>query len=82
MNSLYGQHLPIFPHLGYDVITEERIERAVEHLYNRADRSLMNGKATQEQYDAWSSALSRWSDDQYDKIREVHLAHWWQDRTS
>jgi hypothetical protein len=59
--SPYGSNLPVFP-CFYDRPTEDRLERVVERLMDRADNSLMTGKATQSQYDAWVAALSRWSD--------------------
>jgi len=75
MDSPYGQHLPIFPCLDYYYITEERIERAVERLVNRADRAYMDGKATQEQYDAWQRALNRWTDEQYGHVSPFIPSH-------
>lgn len=78
--SPYGNYLPIFPCLGFNAeclvnfaapwgpVTEERIERVVERLVNRADRDLMNGAATQEQYDLWVQALKHWAEEQYASI--------------
>lgn len=69
IESPYGDHLPIFPYLGYAPVSESRIERVVESLFNCADNALMTGKATQEQYDAWSKQLNKWADEQYGKCR-------------
>jgi len=54
--SPYGNNLPVFP-CFYDHPTEDRLERVIERLMNRADASLMSGKSTQAQYDAWVKAL-------------------------
>jgi hypothetical protein len=59
----YGLYLPIFPTL-YGAVTEDRLERCVERLMDRADAALMSGRATQQQYDSWCAALSRWADAQ------------------
>lgn len=69
MESPYGMHLPIFPCLDYLPITEDRIERTLERLFDRADNALMTGQATQEQYDAWSKRAGEWADEQYAKRR-------------
>ena len=69
-SELYGQ-LPIFPTL-YDYpnpITAERIERQVERLTDIADRRYLAGKATTEQYDRWTKALSGWADKYYAQVR-------------
>lgn len=68
MESPYGLHLPIFPCLDYRPITEDRIERVVERLVDRADAALLDGRATQRQYDAWQKALRDWADEQRPKI--------------
>ena len=60
LESPYGDYLPIFPTF-YNRPTEERLEREIQRLYDRADAHLMAGRATQEQYDAWSKALDRWA---------------------
>lgn len=71
-DSPYGDHLPIFPMLNAPY-TEERIERAVERLVDRADTAFMAGKATQEQYDAWNAALNKWANRQHDiRVSERH----------
>lgn len=44
---------------------EERIERIVEDLTNCIDRSLMNGRRTQSEYDAVAARLSKWADRAY-----------------
>lgn len=59
--SPYGSNLPVFP-CFYDRPTEDRLERVIERLTDRADAALMAGKATQAQYDAWSTALARFAD--------------------
>lgn len=59
----YGLHLPLFPMLyswASNPITEDRIERTVERVIDRADIALMEGKATQDQYDRWNVALNSW----------------------
>ena len=68
--SPYGDHLPIFPWLMFPV-TENKIERAVERLFDRADDALMSGRATQSQYDAWSKACGDWADRQYAMLARV-----------
>ena len=75
MESPYGDYLPIFPCLDYQPITEDRIERTIERLYNRADAALMNDKATQAQYDAWTKVLNNWADKQYQAIGKLHWAY-------
>lgn len=65
-SGLYGK-LPIFP-IIYDP-TEERIERLVERLFDVGDKILMNGDATQEQYDAWSIQLDRYAQEMYQSIK-------------
>lgn len=66
--SPYGKHLPMFPTL-YSLpdypLTDERVEREVERLVDRADKAFLAGKATQEQYDLWSIALTRWARQQH-----------------
>ncbi len=62
----YGP-LPMFPTLYSP--SEDRIERAVERLTDVADKLFLNAKVTQAQYDAWMSALNRWSADYYDVAR-------------
>lgn len=62
-NNPYGLHLPLFPMLyswASNPLTEDRIERTVERVIDRADIALMEGKATQEQYDRWNVALNSW----------------------
>lgn len=66
--SPYGAHLPLFPCLDYQPISEQRIERTVERLFDRADLALMDGRATQAEYDRWSARCSQWADEQYPKI--------------
>lgn len=65
--ELYG-NLPLFPCLDYLPVTEERVERAVERLFNSADAIFLKGGATQAQYDAWSARLAAWSAEQYEKV--------------
>ncbi len=60
LESPYGLPLPIFP-CFYDKPSEDRLERVVSRLMNRADSALLSGKATQLQYDAWIKALNHWS---------------------
>ena len=62
-SDLYGP-LPMFPSL-YGRVTEDRIERAVERLYDCADALLMSSKVSQAQYDAWSKAVSDWAEREY-----------------
>jgi hypothetical protein len=59
----YGK-LPLFPAL-YGEITEERIERMVERMFNVGDAIFTNGDATQEQYDAWSDMLGNYANRLY-----------------
>lgn len=59
ITSPYGDHLPIFPTL-YGKLSEDRLERIVERLVDRADHHFLAGRATQAQYDAWMKALDRW----------------------
>jgi hypothetical protein len=61
MQSPYGDHLPMFPTF-YDRPSEDKLERTIERLTDRADAAFMAGKATQAQYDAWTRALSNWAD--------------------
>lgn len=62
----YGK-LPIFPILYSP--TEERIERLVEKLFDLGDAILINGDATQEQYDAWAAQLDRYAQEMYQSIK-------------
>jgi hypothetical protein len=67
---LYSGHygkLPIFPIIYTP--TEDKIERLVERLYDVGDKILMQGDATQEQYDAWSVQLNRFSEEMYQSIK-------------
>ena len=59
--ALYG-NLPLFPCFN-DAPSADRLERVIERLMDRADASFLAGKATQAQYDAWTKALDRWSND-------------------
>lgn len=43
-------------------MTEDQIERAVEHMFDVLDYKLMRGKLTQEQYDAEAKAIHDWSE--------------------
>lgn len=61
VKSPYGESLPIFP-CFYHAPTEDRLECIIERLTDRADNAFLQGKATQAQYDAWTKALSIWSD--------------------
>ena len=56
--------LPIFPAL-YGEVTEDRIERFVERMYDIGDKILMQGDATQEQYDEWSAMLGNYANRLY-----------------
>lgn len=69
LQNPYGEHLPIFPYLGYAPITVERVERVVEHLVDRADAAFMDEtkNVTQAQYDAWNKALNNWANQQFAK---------------
>jgi hypothetical protein len=53
--------LPTFPTF-IEKPSEERLEREVERLMDRADAALMDGRATQPEYDSWTKALDRWAD--------------------
>lgn len=53
-------HLPLFPALCAP-LTEDGIERVAEWLMNKADRVLLSGKATQDEYDRWCRALDCWT---------------------
>lgn len=69
--SPFGDHLPIFPTIyasPSNPVTEDRIERTVERLTDCADRALMDGKATQEQYDRWNVALNNWTREYYSAV--------------
>lgn len=55
MNS----HLPIFPTF-YDMPTEDKLERTIERLFNRADNVLTEGQCTQAEYDLWTNRLKEW----------------------
>lgn len=54
--------LPEFPSCFAVRPTEDRVERVIEGLFNRADAMLMAGTVTQAEYDAWSRALDKWSE--------------------
>ena len=56
----YGNHLPVFPLLTAPV-TEDKLERTVERLFDRADSALMSGHATQAEYDRWSRRCDAWA---------------------
>lgn len=67
----YGAHLPIFPTFfptPGNSLTEDRIERTVERLVDKADAAFIAGKATQAQYDRWNVALNAW-------IRAIYETH-------
>ena len=49
-------------------MTEEQIEREVEHKFDVLDRRLMNGSLTQEEYDAETNRVTAWADYQSEKI--------------
>jgi hypothetical protein len=53
--------LPKFPDYSTPV-TEDRLERSVQHLTNWADKLLMNNKVSQEEYDNWYKAMRAWAD--------------------
>ena len=57
--DLYGD-LPLFPSFT-QTPSEERLEREVERLMDRADMRFLAGKATQTQYDRWIKALDKWA---------------------
>ncbi len=57
--DLYGD-LPLFPSFTQKP-NDERLEREVERLMDRADVRFLAGKATQTQYDAWIKALDNWA---------------------
>lgn len=65
--SPYGEHLPIFPTISTP-LAEEKVERVVERLIDRADTAFLAGLATQSQYDAWSRRLNEWADEQFHAI--------------
>lgn len=46
-------------------MTEERIERQVEHRMNQLDARLMVGVYDQADYDAKVLELTKWADEQY-----------------
>ena len=62
---LNRQNLPIFPVI--DQYTPrpwdtDRLERFIERLVDIADSQLLNGAATQDDYDDWHKALSAWEE--------------------
>jgi hypothetical protein len=59
----YGK-LPIFPTL-YGEVTEARIERMVERMFDVGDAILLSGDATQEQYDDWAAMLGNYANRLY-----------------
>jgi hypothetical protein len=59
----YGK-LPIFPAL-FGEVTEERIERMVERMFNVGDEILLSNGATQEQYDEWVDQLGNYANRLY-----------------
>ena len=59
----YGEHLPIFP-MFHSAPSEDRLERVIERLVDRADWAWLAGKATDAQYDAWHKRLDEWADEQ------------------
>lgn len=61
--DLYGDE-PMFPTF-YSHPSEDRIERTVERLVDRADAQFLAGKMTQAQYDSWHRQLQIWADLQY-----------------
>ena len=63
MTSPYGNHLPIFPTYS-EIPCEDYHERIVERLVDRADTAFLKGQCSQEQYDAWFTALKDWADNQ------------------
>jgi len=68
IQSPYGYFLPIFPSLDYAAIDADRVERTAERLMDRADKALMEGRASQVQYDKWVRALNEWADAHYAKV--------------
>lgn len=53
---------------GGFTMTEEQIERSVERKFDSIDRRLIDGKLTQEEYDAEAERIRRWADAQRDKL--------------
>lgn len=49
-------------------MTEEQIERRVEHLFNRLDARLMDGQMTQAEYDAEAKRIHEWAEERYRRI--------------
>jgi hypothetical protein len=73
----YGPHLPLLPMLYATPdrpLTEERIERAVGRLMDKADEVLLSGLCTQGQYDAWTRHLNEWAEEHYGKLRAARAA--------
>lgn len=46
-------------------MTEEQIERRVEHLTDAVDRALMAGRLTEDEYNAAVRKIDRWAEQQY-----------------
>lgn len=67
----YGRHLPMFPVLYStpdDPLTEERIQRELERMVERAETAVSEGKADEWQYDLWRMALTRWAEFHYEAM--------------
>lgn len=50
-------------------MTEDQIERHVQHYFDRLDRKLMSGRLSQEQYDTEAEQIRLWADSEYRRNR-------------
>jgi hypothetical protein len=51
-------------------MTEDQIERRVEHMVNVADARLMRGRLAQAEYDAEMKRIHAWAEAQYQKAKQ------------
>jgi hypothetical protein len=67
----HGFHWPMLPQ-GFrnEELTEDRIERMVESLIDRADAILMSGACSQKDYDLRIRSIDCWSGTLYARRRE------------
>jgi hypothetical protein len=58
---------PEFPTYFPSGLTEDRLERIIQRIVDKADALFMAGHGTQEQYNAYMRDLNEWSDRMYVK---------------